>query len=345
MQRNFKSDHCLNCKHPLKEEDNFCPNCGQENKPTKIYFKHLLLDFFGDYFTFDSKLIRSLKPLLFQPGKMTKEYLNGKRVSFIPPLRMFIFLSIIFLLILSYDPIIQNFGTDSGEIVDALAEEPVPAAADTIATDTIKSEKDSVDDVLNKRLEILSDTSLVKGSKFAVTLDEEYSISRFKELADKYPPEVVADSLNDDGGNFTKLIIKQSVKIYKGEGRDLVRFIMGNGTLILLMLIPIFALILKLLYVRRNEYYSTHFIFSLHFHSFALILLIILQVLHLIFEIYPSWVLYIVLPVYALIALRKVYEQSWGKSILKEILLAFTYVLIILPIVFITTLFVSFLIF
>lgn len=61
------------------------------------FFKHFL----NDYFTFDSKIFRSIRPLFAKPGFLTLEYLEGRRVSYIPPLRLFIFSSIIFFLLLS----------------------------------------------------------------------------------------------------------------------------------------------------------------------------------------------------------------------------------------------------
>ena len=334
-KRPTRSDQCLNCYQPLEPDDNFCPNCGQENKPSKISFKDLVIDFFGDYFTFDSKLFRSLKPLFFQPGRMTKEYLNGKRVRFIPPFRIFIFLSIIFLLILSYDPAITKFQTTN-----------TTAGSDFSFTEDSISVYEANDSLSKKeRLEIFRDTTLLKGGKVAFTIDRSYSVKEMERLAAKYPPHIVADSLAEGDTKFERLVIRQTVKIYKSEGRDLIKFIIGNGTLILLILIPIFALILKLLYIRRKEFFASHFVFSLHFHSFGLILLILLQLLNIIFGIYPGWILFILLPVYLLFALKKVYNQGWGKIIFKEILLGITYVVIVLPIVFLTTLFVSFLVF
>ena len=61
------------------------------------FFKHFL----NDYFTFDSKIFRSIRPLFSKPGFLTLEYLSGRRVRYIPPLRLFIFSSIIFFLLLS----------------------------------------------------------------------------------------------------------------------------------------------------------------------------------------------------------------------------------------------------
>ncbi|MEP0985835.1 DUF3667 domain-containing protein [Ekhidna sp.] len=91
---------CKNCETKLDEGFRFCPNCGQEHKEKVVHFKQFILDFLGDYFTFDSLIIRSFRPLLFNPGFLTKEFIAGRRVRYIPPLRMFIFISIIFFLIL-----------------------------------------------------------------------------------------------------------------------------------------------------------------------------------------------------------------------------------------------------
>lgn len=91
---------CLNCETSLQSDFEFCPTCGQEvesDSNLKSLFRHFL----SDYFTFDSKIIRSLQPLITKPGFLTIEYLKGKRANYIAPLRMFIFLSIIFFLLLS----------------------------------------------------------------------------------------------------------------------------------------------------------------------------------------------------------------------------------------------------
>jgi hypothetical protein len=93
-------EKCENCQYELNESFNYCPNCSQKvafsNKLSEL-FSHFL----SDYFTFDSKIGRSLKPLLTRPGYLTQQFLIGKREHYIQPLRMFIFLSILFFLLLS----------------------------------------------------------------------------------------------------------------------------------------------------------------------------------------------------------------------------------------------------
>ena len=109
---------CPNCDTALRSEDRFCPHCGQAAIGDGS-LKGFLEQFLGDYFTFDSKIIRSLVPLLFSPGKLTQEYLVGRRARYIPPLRMFIFLSVIFFLVIGW----SGAGTDGRTPVEDLQDQ------------------------------------------------------------------------------------------------------------------------------------------------------------------------------------------------------------------------------
>jgi hypothetical protein len=108
---------CLNCKTVLKADFEFCPKCGQETKADSS-LKGLFTHFLSDYFTFDSKIIRSLQPLITKPGFLTLEYLKGKRADYIAPLRMFIFLSIIFFLLLGFSNPSNVHYTDAAALND-----------------------------------------------------------------------------------------------------------------------------------------------------------------------------------------------------------------------------------
>lgn len=109
---------CKNCEEKLDKEFQYCPKCGQEHKEKVVHFKQFILDFLGDYFTFDSLIIRSVRPLLFNPGFLTNEFIAGRRVRYIPPLRMFIFISIIFFLILG--PVDKTIALERNEEAEFL---------------------------------------------------------------------------------------------------------------------------------------------------------------------------------------------------------------------------------
>ena len=93
--------HCLNCAQPLEKHHRFCPNCGQSTQKEES-IRSLMGHFLNDYFSFDSKIVRSIKPLITEPGRLTIEYIEGKRIQYIPPFRLFIFLSIVFFLLLEW---------------------------------------------------------------------------------------------------------------------------------------------------------------------------------------------------------------------------------------------------
>src|SRR6186997_3108691 len=92
-----KEKDCLNCGKVV--EENFCPNCGQENIVVKEDAIHMVIHAVADYFHFEHKFFGTIGPLLLKPGKLTLAYVAGKRVSFIHPIRLYIFISIVFFLV------------------------------------------------------------------------------------------------------------------------------------------------------------------------------------------------------------------------------------------------------
>ena len=90
--------NCPNCGHSVSGMK-YCPNCGQKNVSKKLSLSQLIKDFSSDYFTFDSKFFHSLIPLMFKPGFLTREYVEGRRSTYILPLRLYIFTTFIFFLV------------------------------------------------------------------------------------------------------------------------------------------------------------------------------------------------------------------------------------------------------
>ena len=106
--RNDKT--CLNCFHVV--ESRFCPNCGQENTETRKSFGHLITHFVEDFTHYDNAFWTTIKYLLFKPALLTKEYLSGKRQLFVPPVKLYIFVSFVTFFLLSVLP--SEFDSISG---------------------------------------------------------------------------------------------------------------------------------------------------------------------------------------------------------------------------------------
>jgi hypothetical protein len=95
-------EHCLNCGKHLRGR--YCSNCGQDSWEHQDSIWHLIRHFFNDITHYDGKLWKTVKPLLVKPGFLTQEYMNGKRASYLNPVRLFIFLNFIFFLLIAWLP-------------------------------------------------------------------------------------------------------------------------------------------------------------------------------------------------------------------------------------------------
>src|ERR1700761_4733457 len=99
MEKHYrKENNCLNCGATLQGK--FCHNCGQENLQIKESFGHMMNHAVSDYFHFDHQFFHTLKPLFFQPGRLTSEYMAGHRVQYLHPVKMYIFISVVYFLVL-----------------------------------------------------------------------------------------------------------------------------------------------------------------------------------------------------------------------------------------------------
>lgn len=117
-------------------------------------------------------------------------------------------------------------------------------------------------------------------------------------------------------------------------GLDLARTAINKVPVVLFLMLPVFAFLLKVTYVRRGWYYSEHLVFGLHTHAFAFLVFSIIAGLAA-FSTDQTWTaigavaLYVAIPVYFLIAQRRVYQQGWIKTIFKSAILGWAYVLVL----------------
>lgn len=93
-----KEKDCLNCQATLIGR--YCHNCGQENLEPKETVWHLVQHFFNDITHFDGKFFATVRYLLRKPGFLSTEYVKGRRASYLNPIRMYVFTSAIFFIIL-----------------------------------------------------------------------------------------------------------------------------------------------------------------------------------------------------------------------------------------------------
>lgn len=388
MKIRRKVKNCLNCNALLDGVYNFCPMCGQENNDNNVSTKTLIDDFFSNYFAFDSKLIRTVIPFFIKPGFITNRYLEGKRVSYAHPLRMYLIISLFYFFIWSMvakeevknsgnDPLVEledesNLSEyiefDSARIEETralLSEESLNkidsqlTASDTISfvqalkLNITPSEIRDInrrfsEEIIDSVGQMASDQTRARLSgpdQDTVADESEKSYfdrltgSNLKELSDDrtLTDEQVLDSIQlGELTPFQTHITRQLIRITRAEKEAVVGSIVKNLPVMMLFLIPVFALILKLLYIRRKSLYIHHIIHGLHLHSFAYLFYGLTLILTYFIITSDSWAdglniaSFIVVTTYCYFSFLRVYKQGWFKTFIKFNLTGFIYISLIL---------------
>lgn len=325
-------ENCLNCGTALSGQ--YCGNCGQRSRSRLISLWELVSDAFGDLFELDSRIWNTLVPLLVRPGKLTYEYLQGRRVRFMPPFRTYLVLSILFFLVLLFDP-----KEDFGIFFEPTAEQT--ELSDEDATDTSELGKEVIDELVAEGL-IPEDS--FKGKSTDQMAEQNAGKVESGEDRDEPGIRVLASDSNEDCNDWSldefatelpewvvRRLTKERLqalceKVTADDGAALADKLKDNIPAALFTLLPLMAFVLKLLYPLSKRYYVEHLLFVVHFHAFFFLILI-LQMLfsrlgtmlalpeNIIAITLVTATLYI--PVYLYKAMRKVYGQRHLVTALK----------------------------
>ncbi len=268
--------NCLNCNTEV--QGRYCQNCGQENIETKETVWHLIAHFFKDITHFDGKFFSTLKYLIVKPGFASKEYMIGRRASYVNPVKMYIFTSAFFFLLFFSVFKIKNNNIQSSITLNGKTFDQV-RALDSLAFDEFTT-------ALNK--EDGKPAAPMKRDDFKKYFDSTSAKSGIHFSNGRYKSKAQYDSLLESGvvkdGWIKRRFIYREIEINE-KFRDNPKATLGaigNVMLhslpqMLFILLPLFAFILKLLYIRRKDYYYVnHGIFSIHYYIFCFIGMIVI---------------------------------------------------------------------
>jgi len=354
IKKRRKANHCLNCGEAFDISFNYCSRCGQENNHNRVSFSTLIVDFFNNYFSFDSKFSLSLLPFFSQPGYLTKKFVEGKRASFVNPIRLYLIISLIFFFVFSMvsSDIVQDsvkkFDEATEELSDQLPDSSKVLLNEVLAGNLANIESDSVYTLLQNKedsTKIIGFTIQKPDSSNGFITEENFAI--YMQLRQNYEVSVeqVLDSLNTDSfSNFQYNLTKKLIRLDRAENQVVISQLLKNLPLMMLFILPVFALLLKLFYLRRNQYYITHLIHALHLHSFAYVIygFAFVAAMYWLPEGTGGWTLFISLVVvstHSYFSFLKVYGQGWFKTFVKFNLIGFLYNLLLVFAVFLELLF------
>ena len=308
--------HCLNCDTVLNGQ--YCGECGQRATNRLISIWELVRDAFGDLFEFDSRLWRTLIPLAIRPGLLTRDYLLGRRARYMPPFRMYIVMSLVFFLVAFFNP---------RETLGILyPDEPAESSqAETGAARVAAEIRNELEDA-DEDTETDDDglTISINGSDAEGRCElEDYDSSGM-------PPWLARRLTKERVQDMCKRLVAED-----GAGiRGFLDKLRDSAPIGLFVLLPLMALILKVLYPLSKRYYVEHLLFVVHYHSFIFLALIVqilfsrsITMLGLpnAFDEMGGIAIAIYIPVYLYKSLRRVYAQGRWLTLWKLLLLSLGY--------------------
>lgn len=318
--------HCENCGTPLNGP--YCHQCGQHAIDYRRSFHHLTHDVLENLFHFDGKLLVSVAWLLAKPGKLTAEYNAGRRQSQVPPLRFYIFVTVLFFLglhLLNHGHLIPI----NEQAVDMMSRE-VTKSMETQGTLTTAQQR--------RLAELIEAASEKKhGELDAKELDAIIRQVRTESAATAGAPPPkgrVHTNVHLDETTATGRALKKKLAAGELSFVAVIEAIEHRVPTLLLLGMPLLALWMKLFYRTCGRYYIEHLVFSLHLHTWLFLAIMIGSGYLDLASLGPAWLsslagwaLFGWMVWYGIAAFRAVYGQSWKLTVAKTAGLGVLYVL------------------
>lgn len=314
---------CPNCKYVETTDAAFCSSCGQKFGPGKLSVKEFLKDLFDHVFALETTFLRTLRRI-FIPAQLTLDYFNGFRKRYYHPLRLFFVLLVLHLGILGglipYNDIFREVNETTNAILNKHNMKiKLDSLTSTHRDQTSLRAMDSVAAWFNidrspTPVPDSGKTQRISFLKFDGVAPEDVILLSNDSLAAKY-------KIKD---YWTRLIFRQSQK-FSLDPKGMIQYVLGNVSWMMIIMIPILAFFMKLLFLRRKRFYIEHLFFLYHWHAFAFL---VVSLLVLLFRHYLEslwWPVFLVVILYGLIAWVRYYQQGIIKSLIKFFTMGIAY--------------------
>jgi Protein of unknown function (DUF3667) len=334
------NEFCLNCGTKL--QDTFCHHCGQKDIPKRQTLGELWTNFISSFWSYEGKFLKTTQYIITRPGFLATEYTQGKRERYYHPARMYVFMSFVFFLLFFSLP-----DSDGGkrELIQGGVSKADSLELAKLSTNPQNFVKEGGLDSILQNIQMDSadrgqvDSARVQmGKKKVGNKNVGWSIDKvdYKTRKSYDSAQLIKSEIERDGWltrNMMYKIIDLNEK-YKGDWKkfaeDFKQSFNDNFSKVLFWLLPFFALLLKLLYIRRDYFYSEHLVFSIYAYNFFYLAGSIQMLIDLVpwlgwlATLMGFWIFF-----YLLFAMKRMYEQSWRKTILKFFLFVFIFTILL----------------
>lgn len=377
---------CSNCHSPLTGP--FCAQCGQGTDSTIKYFWLVILHLLDDIFSFDSRASRTVWPLITRPGFLTNEYILGRRVHYVPPLRLYLFISIVFFITLKFFAASENNGviniksdeTALVKVTNHIGELEQQRAV--LLTSQLEESQTQIEELqrLNLALDKFNNyqTDLanqddkilkaiagelvalefrqLKSGKPLIPKDQKQYTNLTRQIAKVRNGEKVnllsignsgdgtitlpflSVQENEKLNGFASQLEKKASNALQSDAGPLLEQVISKLPQLMFVLLPLFAALLKIMYLFSKRFYMEHLTVALHSHSFVFFIILLLEIIDMLQDQLPAslfWLdatfnvlatgLLIWIPIYLFIMQKRVYKQGYIITTIKYSMVGMAY--------------------
>ena len=322
-KKNRPYTNCEDCGVEL--HGHYCSNCGQVAVDYRRSFRHVIADVAESFLNWDSKFTKSLGLLLVRPGWLTNQFVAGRRTRYLHPLRLYLLVSILFFLGVRLAPIQTRpqvakdmTPKDRAEVEEAMKNPAIPALV---------------------REEVLK--SVAERAKTPAA--NKSGPTRTAEVPSPSPPQIVgsdsSEKQGDDGSSpsWLKQRVKEKIGPHGSNAQLLSKTLRDNISTMMLFCIPLFALVLKILYLRQGRYYVEHLVYALHIHAFFYIAVLLTVLSGMAAKRWAPalegpllWILVLAIVAQVFLSIRQVYRQTWFMTTFKFFFGGFIYLFVLI---------------
>ena len=359
---------CENCG--AVKQGAFCAVCGQNDRNYRRNVFPVVAEALAETFETDSRLFRTLGVLFMRPGFLSKEFSENRRAHYLSPFRLYLFTSIAFFFVLSLSIDLPDGPPRLGEGRPPILQvgpgdaPPGPEAQQGVTGEGI-AEGDDAARTSRARVTVAGVRVLgtadgdeeseepgpdLAGRPREFTAEQQAGIERLREILDEPRRRKLRDLLNRpvigptiadrveyipkeayaDMGDYSRHLVGQLVDILH-RPFDAARAWLENLPIAMFCLLPFYALLLKILYIRPKRFYSEHLVFGMHIHTVAYIvftMMVLIPDMRNVGWLEPLLVL--ALAVYYFLALKRYYGNGAFLTLVKYMILAGMYSLLLI---------------
>jgi hypothetical protein len=296
---------CTNCGAPLTGR--FCASCGQPLDSHRRSVRHLTSEFVKDIASFDSRILRTVVALMTKPGELAAAFREGRTQRFVPPVRLYLFISLIFFVILSASEIALVQFVVTADPVHVVVENGHAYEVDRDGSKELMPQR-----FADGKPHYMFNSKMVFFAREG-SVHADLTPLQAKMLSDALAGAAQKEKKASGSDKVVHTVDTTMTKLVKDPAAL-------NGALTawiprtLFLLLPLFALLVAAFYWRQRKglFFVDHLVFSLGVHSFAFALLLIAAgVAQVVSGDIALLAAAVVFALYLLLAMKRFYCQNW----------------------------------